>query len=72
MGQLPHDVKVALRALQNAAGAAIHAGATESQVVIWFETGLLEALEHRASMAEAVADFDAATAHFDQTEADAA
>lgn len=72
MGQLPHDVKVALRALQNAAAAAIHAGATETQVVVWFETGMLEALEHRADMAEAAAAFDAAAAHFDDTQTAAA
>lgn len=65
-------VLVALRALQAAAGAAVHAGATETQVVMYFQTGLVEALDAVADSEAAVAGFEAAAAHFDQPAAVAA
>ena len=62
-------VAIALRALRAAAAAAIDAGATETQVVIHFETGLTEALDRRADVAEATEAFEAAAAHFGQADA---
>lgn len=69
MAQTPMTpLAIALRTLRAASAAAIDAGATQTQAVINFETGMVEGLERRADRDEAAAAFDNAAAHFDQAD----
>ena len=56
----------ALRALNAAAAAAIDAGASPTQVLISFESGVAEAMDRADDRAAAMANFATAAARFDQ------